>query len=385
MSSLASRLTLSLLPALATGHGSVITPRSRNSVDYLVGINTPKDWGADWECTNISSNGQGQGCHNGQAAFYYSQGCFIGCKACDHLSGRRQIDLCGSGKPRTIDPKYRTLNRNATPGSDLDIYRHNPWAAPGTAPVADACGLAGGTPWPQEVSEAGDYTTTAYAHHGMNGTALPPLQTGVAWKVGGVAEVTWQIENHHGGGYQYRLCPASEPLTEACFQQMPLAFATEQQGIVFKGTSGAWVPVRGTFVTEGTHPAGSMWAMIPLPTTALGPRCIPGTNDTAATPHACEPWEKGFTEGPCKPCPGTAGSDCSRCDNAWHGQTSFPPPCDGCDGGGQFSNNYHERAIRDVVKIPAGLKPGRYVLGWRWDCEATAQVWSSCSDVELVA
>ena len=99
-----------------------------------------------------------------------------------------------------------------------------------------------------------------------------------------------------------------------------------------QGTSGAWVPVRGTFVTEGTHPAGSMWAMIPLPTTALGPRCIPGTNDTAATPHACEPWEKGFTEGPCKPCPGTAGSDCSRCDNAWHGQTSFPPPCDGCDG-----------------------------------------------------
>ena len=230
--SVASRLTLSLLPALATGHGSVITPRSRNSVDYLVGINTPKDWGADWECTNISSNGQG--CHNGQAAFYYSQGCFIGCKACDHLSGRRQIDLCGSGKPRTIDPKYRTLNRNATPDSDLDIYRHNPWAAPGTAPVADACGLAGGTPWPQEVSEAGDYTTTAYAHHGMNGTALPPLQTGVKWKVGGVAEVTWQIENHHGGGYQYRLCPASEPLTEACFQQMPLAFATEQQGIVFK-------------------------------------------------------------------------------------------------------------------------------------------------------
>lgn len=57
----------------------------------------------------------------------------------------------------------------------------------------------------------------------------------------------------------------------------------------------------------------------------------------------------------------------------------------GHPGGGQFSNNYHERAIRDVVKIPAGLKPGRYVLGWRWDCEATAQVWSSCSDVELVA
>ena len=150
MLSRAYPLTLSLLPALASGHGAVITPRSRNSVDYLVGINSPKDWAGDWECTNISSNGQG--CHNGQAAFYYSQGCFIGCKECDHLSGRRQVDLCGSGQPRAIDPKYRTLNRNATPGSDLDIYRHNPWAAPGTAPVADACGLAGGTPWPQELT-----------------------------------------------------------------------------------------------------------------------------------------------------------------------------------------------------------------------------------------
>ena len=27
----------------------------------------------------------------------YSQGCFIGCKTCDHVSGRRQTDLCGAG------------------------------------------------------------------------------------------------------------------------------------------------------------------------------------------------------------------------------------------------------------------------------------------------
>ena len=79
---------------------------------------------------------------------------------------------------------------------------------------------------------------------------------------------------------------------------------------------------QGTYVTEGVHPPGSMWAMIPVPSQALGPRCIAGTNDTNSTPHACEPWEQGLVEGPCKPCPGTAGSDCSRCDNWWHGQTS---------------------------------------------------------------
>jgi len=371
-------LLLSALPALVSAHGAIVTPRSRNSVDYLVGINTPKDWSGDAECTNISSNGYG--CFNGQAAFYYSQGCFIGCAECDHMSGRRQIDLCDSNRTRTIDPKYRTVNRNATPGSENDIYRHNPWAAPGTAPVGDACGLAGGTPWAQEVSEAGDYTATKFAHHGMNGTKLAPMDTGVKWKIGGVAEVTWQLENHHGGGYQYRLCPADEPLTEACFQKTPLDFVAGQQGIVFKGAaSGSWFPVEADYVTEGVHPAGSMWARIPVPTSALGPRCLPGANDTVETPNACEDWEHGLVDGPCKPCPGTAGSDCSRCDNHWKGETSFTPPCPGCYGG------KHTQAIRDVVKIPATLKPGKYVLGWRWDCEATAQVWSNCADLELVA
>ena len=41
--------------------------------------------------------------------------------------------------------------------------------------------------------------------------------------------------------------------------------------------------------------------------------------------------------------------------------------------------------INDVVKIPSSLAPGKYVLGWRYDCEATAQVWSSCADVTLVS
>ena len=50
-----------------------------------------------------------------------------------------------------------------------------------------------------------------------------------------------------------------------------------------------------------------------------------------------------------------------------------------------YPKNLHEVAFRDVLKIPKDLPPGKYVLGWRWDCEATAQVWSNCADVELVA
>jgi hypothetical protein len=76
----------------ATGHGAMVHPRPRNSVD---------DWPSRFHgprhtfaaCTNVS----GGTCSNGQAAFWYSQGCFIGCPECDHKSGRRQTDLCKKG------------------------------------------------------------------------------------------------------------------------------------------------------------------------------------------------------------------------------------------------------------------------------------------------
>jgi len=104
------------------------------------------------------------------------------------MSGRRQTDLCGNGMKATInDPKYRSVNRNATAGSPEDIYRHNPWRAPGSAPLADVCGLAGGTPWGGAALEEGVYVNTTYAHHGMKGSTLPKLPTGTVWTIGGEA------------------------------------------------------------------------------------------------------------------------------------------------------------------------------------------------------
>lgn len=347
---------------VVNGHGAIVSPRSRNSIDYLVGVNAQK-------CSNIT----GEACHNGQAAFYYSQGCFIGCPTCDHLSGRRQVDLCGFGKQATLnEPKYRTVNRNAKAGSIYDIYKHNPWRAPGTAPVADACGLAGGTPWGPNVPEAGDYVNTTYAHHGTRGSTLPEMDTGVVWKIGGEAEVTWQIRNNHGGGYQYRLCPLSANLSEACFQNYTLDFVRHKQAIVFP--NGTTYPVKGTFIHKGTFPKGSTWSMIPMPPTWLGPRCLPGPIPSPTDP--CLDWEHELVDGPCLPCPRSPGSDCSRCDN--NGQPAFDPPCPGCQG-----IDWNGYAVLDYVKIPKHLPAGRYILGFRYDCEATAQVWSSCSDVTL--
>ena len=40
-------------------------------------------------------------------------------------------------------------------------------------------------------------------------------------------------------------------------------------------------------------------------------------------------------------------------------------------------------SIVDALVIPTDLTPGEYVLGFRYDCEATAQVWSSCADIEI--
>ena len=76
------------------------------------------------------------------------------------------------------------------------------------------------------------------------------------------------------------------------------------------------------------------------------------------------------SSGACEPCPETPGSDCSRCDNPPKDGTSFPPP----------SSEAVMRlrpAVYDQVRVPK-LPPGKYVVGFRYDCDATAQVWSNC-------
>jgi hypothetical protein len=56
---------------------------------------------------------------------------------------------------------------------------------------------------------------------------------------------------------QYRLCPAGDALTEACFKQTPLAFKRDKQALQWK--NGTRWPIQGTFVDAGTLPAGSTW------------------------------------------------------------------------------------------------------------------------------
>ena len=121
-------------------------------------------------------------------------------------------------------------------------------------------------------------------------------------------QVSWQVRNNHGGGYSYRICPASEPLTEACFQSHPLDMIPEKSELQFN--DGARISYKPMMVTEGTQPAGSMWARIPIAPTKLGPMCIPGPGDNASAPYSCANQNNPKSDCGCEPCPQTPGSDC---------------------------------------------------------------------------
>merc|ERR1719408_1145174 len=147
------------------GHASMVMPPARNSIDATLdawshgkhpatGVLDPKIA----SCTNGTSE-----CNSGQSTFWFSQGCTIGCARCDGNGSRiANFDHCPSMsiKP-TLLPKYRTANRNSEPGSVEDVFKYNPWRAPGQAPVFDPCGMAGGAPKP--TTAAAEYTATMFA------------------------------------------------------------------------------------------------------------------------------------------------------------------------------------------------------------------------------
>eukprot|EP00662_Eupelagonemidae_sp_cell21_P028084 gene28084-4046_t len=113
---LSAPLAAASLLATANGHGAIVYPPSRNAVDsHEVNCDAHTDHcgpGKGNGCVNHTH--PEEPCFNGQASFWYSQGCFIGCPECDHKSGRRQTDLCGLGKKATLPDWARSVNRNAT-------------------------------------------------------------------------------------------------------------------------------------------------------------------------------------------------------------------------------------------------------------------------------
>ena len=164
--------------------------------------------------------------------------------------------------------------------------------------------MAGGNKPNQGRAGEAKFHTVPWAAQGDLGSKV--LKKGDAtanYTAGSTVEMSWAIRYNHGGGCelmffclqnihliaethvicssaprssasttdesapvrltdQYRLCPASEPLTEECFQKLPLKFGGPPK---LRHVDGTETEFRPTYVTEGTTPPGSTWAMNPIP------------------------------------------------------------------------------------------------------------------------
>eukprot|EP01052_Picozoa_sp_SAG31_P022909 SAG31_NODE_1849_length_7088_cov_2.647446_2_plen_222_part_00 len=213
---------------------------------------------------------------------------------------------------------------------------------------------------------------------------------------GSRVKARWEQTAAHGGGYIYRLCRADEKISEECFDRLPLRFATEEHTVVYRG--GQTEQIAATIVKEG---GGLGWARNPLPWVSdaacdyrvpHGEHCTgwpgkehcPGCGPTPSDPG--KPWTAHAADNACP-------TSCARFPEFWNGPLTgscmgdlLPPPVNGSedrvDGMRPCADprKSPDAIIEDTLLVPPAIRPGEYVLNWRWDCEATSQVWQSCSD-----
>jgi hypothetical protein len=207
-----------LLAAIATGtvpfvsgHGSLVRPASRNA---LLDRSLPAFAGGRAPAVSCNCGDARAGCREGsrapgggQSCFWFSQGCFIGCRLCtgtDRQGDGMPLNVSANGadcsgargglsdqpagfsESPTLPKRLWTMNLAAVEDSPQDIYRFHPFRAPGSgahlchysacnlsaiwmlctlpssiftrggltrgcttprnaAPVTDPCGTAGGT------------------------------------------------------------------------------------------------------------------------------------------------------------------------------------------------------------------------------------------------
>merc|ERR1712217_11450 len=120
--------------------------------------------------------------------------------------------------------------------------------------------------------------------------------------------------------------------------------------------NGTKIKINSTFVSEGTSPAGSTWQMNPIPGYVI-------VNPKDRMWKCCERW----FEPPC--------DDTDPVPKDDHHALVQPGLCSG-----EWLNNV---TFYDQLRVPDHLEPGEYVLGFRWDCESSAQVWQSCADITI--
>jgi len=297
-------------------------------------------------------------------ALWFNEGCQVGCEKCKgHVSAVASLDPFIYCFKRDQEPTLNLTSELVTyPGvSDRLSFKYNPWYAPGFAPVFSPCGLAAGQAggsYPQN----GDVPPPGFKP-GFDGRNLNRSTTPVVWPVGSIQEVAWSIAANHGGGYAVRLCPIAAEATEDCFQKHHLSFHGDSSWIKLGG-SGERIEIKANRTTQGTHPSGSQWTKVPIPSCGGMYGGGLGCDAGCAEPQFPSPvpglWGNGPTNG------------CAGCDPSADAHNQ--PVC----------RKEMAYEIVDQLKVP-DLQPGRYVLSFRWDCEQTPQIWSQCSDIEIAA
>jgi len=424
-------LLLILITSLehVNGHAAMMIPISRNAFDrVLPGFENGTTKSTPCTCANNGPCELGKARDKGgagQPCLWWSQGCSIGCDFC--MTDPRHPDNNGSipTKPITGNPPHAdkagfrksycenpktedvlpktfwTMNIHAEPRSENDSYRYNPWRAPGSAPVVDPCGQAGGkykqTPMGGDsVFATVEFNNLTFEMGDLGSMVLPPnsVEDTTNWTAGSTPRVAWGMRYNHGGGYQYRLCPLEKmPCSEEEFQKMPLDFVRDSHAIMWN--NGSLYPLKGMFVDDTVCPViptGSTWARNPIPRIHddnLGMAFIGGCWSQEGPPgQVCKQesspgrcWDKKDCSNFPTPCPeldvGWYGGD------ATHMPDRFHPPDDNRHEG-WCSGDWTLGMISDQVVIPKNIKPGKYVVSWRWDCEETAQVWQNCADVNIL-
>jgi len=259
------------------------------------------------------------------------------------------------GKKQTI-PDYLKTYKHAN--------KHNPWMAPGSAPVFSPCGLAAGQAQGSYPSN-GDVPPPGY-QPGFDGRSLQN-GTWTEWAIGSTQEVHWSIAANHGGGYAIRLCPLNQEQTEECFQNHHLSFEGDSTWIQFGNDVSNRTKITANRTTLGTTPSGSQWTKVPIPSCGGAAGGGLGCDLGCQEPQFESPIPGLWGNGP--------GNGCAGCDPVCKNNRT-------CNL--QTCGKVMDFQIVDKVKVPV-LPLGDYSLSFRWDCEQTAQIWSQCANIKITS
>jgi len=219
----------------------------------------------------------------------------------------------------------------------------NPWSAPGSAPIYGSCGTDGGNPYgcgpdgtnPHPVYGSccggdcggweGGRSAISHAEEGLFDGA--PTTT---WTRGTPADVYWIQGAEHRGGYAYRLCKI--PILPGPPRHFNMGGLTEEcfnnGHLNFHGES-TWI-----YKKSYNQFDPQKWVERPAVRTREGTFPV--------------------------------GSQWAKID--------LPQDT---EGGSAW-------AFWDKVEVPADIEPGQYVLSFRWDCQKSPQIWSSCANINIV-